>query len=333
MDLQTHLELLGQALDARRSMLNEPHTGGLRLFNGFYEGWPELVVDLYAATLVFFNYADPPDQVEGLLPDLLDFYRARLPWLGAALVKERQAARPDVRSGRLLWGGSPARRLREGSTWYALDLTLNQDASFYLDTRELRSWLQRNSAGLSVLNTFAYTGSLGAACVAGGAARVVQVDLDQRFLNLAKDTYSLNGWPVSRADFFAGDVFRYAAQMRRHGEEFDLVILDPPFFSITGAGRVDQVADAARLVNKLRPLVRDGGRLVAVNNALFTSGANTIRALESLGEGGYVELEEIIPVPEDVTGFSATRLGAPPVDPAPFNHPTKIAVLRVKKKG
>ena len=43
-------------------------------------------------------------------------------------------------------------------------------------------------------------------------------------------------------------------------------------------------------------------------------------------------VEEIIPVPDDFTGYPATRVGAFVTDPAPFNHPTKIAVLRVRRK-
>ena len=46
--------LLKSALTARLSLLAEPHNTAVRLFNGFFEGWPELVVDLYAATLVLF---------------------------------------------------------------------------------------------------------------------------------------------------------------------------------------------------------------------------------------------------------------------------------------
>ncbi len=321
--------LLSAALDARLPLLTEPHNTALRLFNGFFEGLPDLVVDLYAATLVIYNYAEDPARLAAWVPAAAEFYRARLPWLSTALVKVRRGATPEERNGRLLWGGPPARRVRENGIWYALNLTLHQDSTFYLDTRLLRAWLKKNSTGLSVLNTFAYTGSLGAACAAGGAARVFQADLKARFLNLAKDTFALNGWKVNRADFWAGDFFRLAGQLRRRGETFDLVILDPPFFSETSGGRVDLVSDPARLINKVRPLVRQGGRLVAVNNALFTSGAVYLRVLEALGEGGYLAVEELIPVPEDVTGYPATRVSAPPADPSPFNHPTKIAVLRV----
>ena len=272
--------LLESALTARLPLLAEPHNTAVRLFNGFFEGWPELVVDLYAVTLVLFNYAENPADLSAAIPAIADFYRARLPWLAAVLVKTRHSLIPAVRNGQLLWGSPPARRVQENDVWYAIDLTLHQDASFYIDMRGLRAWLKANASGLSVLNTFAYTGSLGAACRAGGAARVLQVDLNRRFLNLAKDTFSLNGWSIQRADFLAEDFFRLAGNLRRHAESFDLVILDPPLFSATSAGRVDLVGDPVRLINKVRPLVRSGGRLIAVNNALFTSGEEYMRVLD-----------------------------------------------------
>lgn len=322
-------QALERALDARAVLPDPDRHAALRLFNGFSEGCPGLVVELYGRTLVLFNHAAPPGALEDSVQAALAFYRARLPWLDCAVLKTRAAADPVERCGRLLFGLRPARRLHEDGVRYALDLTLNQDASIYLDTRALRAWLRANSAGGRVLNTFAYTGSLGAAARAGGAAQVVQVDLNRRFLNLAKETWALNGWPVRRADFLAEDFFRAAARLRRARETFDLVLLDPPFFSTTPAGRVDLVGEAARLVNKTRPLVRPGGRLVVVNNALYLPGAAWMRSLEQLCAGGLLQVESLIPVPQDVTGPLAAPGAGLPADPTPWNHATKITVLRV----
>jgi 23S rRNA (cytosine1962-C5)-methyltransferase len=38
----------------------------------------------------------------------------------------------------------------------------------------------------------------------------------------------------------------------------------------------------------------------------------------------------LIPVPEDCTGYNILRQGI--TDPAPFNHSTKIAILKVRRK-
>lgn len=317
---------------ARRDLIDPDHQGALRLFNGFLEGQPELALELYARTLVIYDYADNPQAGAAQVQAARDWASRRLDWLGCMLVKTRRSPSLEERRGRVLWGGSPARRVREAGIWYALDLQMNQDSSLYLDTRWLRDWLRQNSAGKSLLNAFAYTGSLGIAALAGGAARVLQVDLNRRFLNLAKESYTLNGFPIHKADFIAQDFWSAAARLRRAGVSFDLAVLDPPFFSATPKGTLDLVNDSARLINKIRPLVKHGGRLVAINNALFLSGAEYLQSLESLCAGGYLEIESLLPVPPDFTGFPGTRLGSPPVDPAPFNHPTKIAVLRVFAK-
>jgi len=95
---------------------------------------------------------------------------------------------------------------------------------------------------------------------------------------------------------------------------------------------VDQEKESARLINKVRPLINDGGYLVAINNAVFVSGEEYMQTLENLCKDGYLKIKELIPVPEDFTGYPETQMGNPITDPNPFNHSTKIAILEVKKK-
>jgi 23S rRNA (cytosine1962-C5)-methyltransferase len=324
-------ELLERALEARAALFDARHQAAFRLFNGFAEGSPALVADLYAATLVLHNYADPPAAGAEQTHAAAQFYQARLPWLRAIVLKTR-AADPAEQRGRLIYGAAPDRRVREHGVWYAIDVTMNRDASLYLDTRNLRGWAIANLAGKTALNTFAYTGSLGVAARAAGAARVVHLDLNRNFLNVAKTSYTLNGFPIQRSDFVAGDFWPLISRMKRASELFDCVFLDPPFFASTVRGTVDLAQNQTRLINKVRPLIDDGGYLVAINNALFVSGADYMAELEALCADGYLAIEQLIPVPEDFTGYAHTRVGAPPVDPAPFNHPTKIALLRVRRK-
>jgi 23S rRNA (cytosine1962-C5)-methyltransferase len=327
------LPLLDAALTARAGLLDARHQGAARLFSGFFEGAPALVVDCYGTTLVLHNYADPPEDGEAIIAAATDFLMKQLPWIQAVVVKTRNAPTPEGRNGVLRLGTKPETRVREHGVWYALDLLMQRDASFYLDTRTLRAWAIGHLAGASVLNTFAYTGSLGVAAMAGGAARVVHTDLKREYLNVAKTSYALNGFPIIKSDFQAVDFWVRIGQMKRAGARFDCVFVDPPFFAATGKGTVDLVAQSHRVINKVRPLINDGGTLVAINNALFVSGAEYLRTLEALCADGYLTIEELIPVPPDCTGYPETRVRPPLVDPAPFNHSTKIAVLRVRRKG
>jgi 23S rRNA (cytosine1962-C5)-methyltransferase len=248
----------------------------------------------------------------------------------AIVFKTRGGVTLEERRGKLIYGEKPERRVREGKVWYAIDLMMNQDASLYLDTRRLREWAYRNLEGKRVLNTFAYTGSLGIAAHAGGATQVLHLDINRKYLNIAKDSYPLNGFPIRKSDFIPEDFWTYTSRMRRNGERFDCVFLDPPYFSQTSKGRLDLNQDTSRLINKLRPLVNSGGNLVAINNALYVSGTEYIRSLETLAADGYLEITELIPVPEDITGYPQTIQRQAPVSPAPFNHSTKIAILTVR---
>lgn len=320
--------LLEACLAARADLIDARHEGAFRLFNGFLEGESRLVIDIYGRTAVLHNYADLPAEGAAAIRAGEDFLARALPWVQAVIVKVR-AGNQAERRGIQLRGGLPDSKIRENGAWYAIQLTMNRDCSLYLDTRLLRAWARENLAGKSVLNTFAYTGSLGVAALAGGAQQVTQLDLNRDFLNLAKTSYTLNGFKINKADFLARDFFPAVAALKRAGQTFDCVFLDAPFFSATVKGRVDLQQDTTRLVNKLRPLVKDGGWLVTINNALFVSGAEYLAELQALCADGHLSLEALIPVPEDFTGFAATRRNPPPRDPAPFNHSTKIAVLKV----
>jgi 23S rRNA (cytosine1962-C5)-methyltransferase len=142
----------------------------------------------------------------------------------------------------------------------------------------------------------------------------------------------LNGLPADRHQIIVGDFFRVAGRLRSQSRLFDCVILDPPYFSTTDAGKVDLQHGTTRLVNKIRPLVAHEGWLIVINNALFLHGTDFMSELERLCQSQYLVFDSILPVPSDVTGYPETIVDQPPFNPAPFNHPTKMAVLKVFRK-
>ena len=326
------LTRIGNAIRARADLFDPEHQTACRLFNGFLEGAPDLAIDLYGRTAVLHDYANPADPQRPTLLAAIDYLRERLPWVRAIILKSRHAADQTARRGIFVYGAEPDRQVREHGVHYALDLTMHRDTSLYLDTRGLRDWARRQLGGKTVLNTFAYTGSLGVAARAGGARRVVQLDRNHDYLNIARASYSLNGFPITRAEFRASDFFTEVGRLKRSDERFDCAFIDPPFFTATRGGTVDLVAAGHRPINRIRPLVANGGRIVAINNALFVSGSAWLDALEALCADGYLAIEELIAVPPDFTGYPETRVGTPPADPAPFNHSTKIVILRVRHK-
>ncbi len=333
MDQNQLILLIERAIKARTDLFDNRHETAFRLFNGFFEGYSKLVIDIFASTVVFHDYSESPSNSALLLKTVEEYLTNQLPWIKTVIIKTREATDPKSRNGIIVKGEKADNRIRENGIWYAIDLLLNRDTSFYLDTQNLRHWIINNLKDKSVLNTFAYTGSLGVAAQAAKANLVVQLDISRNFLNVAKTSYTLNGFPINKKDFQAGDFWTQVAHFKRREETFDVVIVDPPFFAVSSKGKIDLVNESHRIINKVRPLINNNGYLIAINNAIFVSGTEYYQSLENLCRDGYLKIETLIPVPEHFTGYKETINTQPLVDPSPFNHSTKIAILSVKKKS
>ncbi len=68
--------------------------------------------------------------------------------------------------------------------------------------------------GRSVLNTFAYTGSLGVAALGGHASEVIQTDLSDGFL-LWPDARSMNSFYYTRKNLLPGNSFRSSDVLKK----------------------------------------------------------------------------------------------------------------------
>lgn len=325
------LKILERCLSLRLQDPALKATQVMRLFNGFYEGFTRLTVDLYANTLVISDYDRELATSSNFIQQITQFYAGSLPGLRSILLKQRYARDDHLRKGKLILGEQLATSVEENGVFYALDLKLNQDSSFYPDTRNLRLWLSQKMHNKRILNCFAYTGALGIAALAGGAREVTQTDLNPSFLAVAQHSLALNHFSGVMKTL-SQDFYPMVAGFKNQSQLFDCVILDAPLFSQTRRGRVDLLQNWHGLINKVRPLIGHEGCLVAINNALFLPGSELMESVRRLTADGYLEISEIIPVPPDVTGYAQTITAKAPADPAPFNHPTKIIVMRAYRK-
>ena len=323
------------AFRSEQGYLRPPFDSACRLLNGFTEGVPDLAIDLFARTVVIHHYGKDGGSrfvSAGEQNNLACFLTETLPFVKAVIWKERASTDPILRNGVLILGSKPDSRIREHTVRYAIDLQLNQDNSFYADTRLLRQWLLQKMKEKSVLNTFSYTGSLGTAAAAGGAKWVLQTDISEHFTEMAKRSFTLNRIYFNRRNFITGNFFLVISRLKREGSLFDCVILDPPFFSYSAKGSVNLATDPVGLVRKVRPLVADHGFLILVNNSLYLSGEDFLKSIHAICDDQYLQFREMIPVPSDFTGVDPDYLKLYPANPAPFNHPTKIAILSVRRK-
>ena len=118
--------------------------------------------------------------------------------------------------------------------------------------REGRARVRAWAAGRRVLNTFAYTCGFGVAATAGGATRVLNLDLSKSVLEWGQANYRANGFEPDPHDFVFGDVFDWLARLAKRGDRFDLVILDPPGFSRTKSRAFSAARDYGELAGPCR---------------------------------------------------------------------------------
>ncbi|CAN5816981.1 class I SAM-dependent rRNA methyltransferase [soil metagenome] len=136
-------------------------------------------------------------------------------------------------------GAQPDGVAMENHLRYAIDFLAGYSCGLFVDQRENRVHL-RGLNPRKVLNTFAYTCAFSVAAAASGA-ETVSVDLAKASLERGKANFQLNGLSLDGHRFLTDDVLDVLPRLARRGDKFDAIILDPPTFSRSRAGRVFRV--------------------------------------------------------------------------------------------
>lgn len=140
-----------------------------------------------------------------------------------------------------------------------VDLENGQKTGYFLDQKENRDNLKWYAKGKKVLDCFCNEGGFALNAKKYGASEVVAVDISQKAIDLVEQNAKLNGLDIKCV---TADVFEYLRQCRENGENFDVIILDPPAFTKT----VDTVKEGYRgykdINKKALKLVKNGGYLI-----------------------------------------------------------------------
>ena len=226
---------IAAAVARRQALPGLTGQAGLRLIHAESDGLPGLVADRYGDTVVIQLTAAGSDK----------WRRA----ICAALIKatgcQRIYERSDGDVRRLeglepttgwIQGGAPDHGIviEENGVRMGVDIVGGHKTGFYLDQRDNRRLLGQLAAGKRVLNCFCYTGGFSLQALAGGARAVISVDSSQPALDTAAANLALNpGLAPDHAQWVCADVFDELRRLKEQGEQFDLIVLDPPKFAPT----------------------------------------------------------------------------------------------------
>jgi 23S rRNA (cytosine1962-C5)-methyltransferase len=282
------IEKILAAIDKRRS-IRSPDTNAIRLVDGSGDGLVDLIIDDFAGRwLMQTKSLSTPAVLPGSL-GYLSLYWKRL--------------RQTERAGPVLLAGTPVDRpfliLEEGRS-FEIDFGAGYSQGIFLDQRTNRARLFTLAAGMTVLNTFAYSCAFGVAAAAGGAT-TTNLDLSRQSLEWGKRNYQLNHLDPAKHDFIHGDVFDWLGRFSRRRRQFDIIILDPPTFSRNRQSKIFRVeTDYGSLIQlALRCLAPNGVLLCCTNSRTLTH--ETFRKILRQAITGRCKIESS-PIPPDFTG-------------------------------
>ncbi len=261
-------ERLDAAL-ARRDPLDLRTTDAYRCVHGENDALAGLVVDRYADVLVV--KADTAAWVPHLpviVPLLVERLRPT-----TVVVRFSRAARDaayalGVPDGATVHGPPPPALVQftENGLRFDADVVHGQKTGHFLDQRDNRARVRDLARGARVLDVFSCSGGFTVHAAAGGAREVRSVDLSPHAIDAVRRNLDHNATipevAACRVRTTVGDAFEVMAALGRHGELFDLVIVDPPSFASKQADVAGAIAAYRRLTTLAVALVRPGGVLV-----------------------------------------------------------------------
>jgi 23S rRNA (cytosine1962-C5)-methyltransferase len=248
----------------------QPEPAGERLIHGEADGLPGVIADRYGDTVVLqLTSAGADAWRDAIAAGLVQA-------VGCSRIYERSDS--DVRkleglelvtgwlSGKGLDDTPPVTRAQidEHGVRFGVDVVGGHKTGFYLDQRDNRLLLRALAEGRRVLNCFCYTGGFSLQALAGGAASVISIDSSGPALEQAKANLAMNPQlDASRTEWRDADVFQALREYHKVGQQFDLIVLDPPKFA-PSAAHADQAARAYKDINLF------GFKLLAPGGLLMT---------------------------------------------------------------
>lgn len=286
-------EKLAIAYDVRKciGVACNPQNNTYRLVHGEGDNLPGLIIDIYGKTAVMQAHSPgmhySRNELASTLIEVMGgtieniYYKSEttLPYK-AGLGQENG----------FIYGGSNDNIAMENGLKFHVDWLKGQKTGFFVDQRENRALLERYAKDRTVLNMFCYTGGFSFYAMRGGARLVHSVDSSAKAVELTEQNVELNFPGDQRHKAYAEDAFKFLDRM---GDNYDLIILDPPAFAKHKDALRNALQGYKRLNAKAFAKIKHGGILFTFScsqvvtkenfrNAVFTAAAISGRSVRIL---------------------------------------------------
>lgn len=270
LDLDFFQRRIAQAVEYRARRGIDPRL--CRLVWSESDGLPGLIVDRYGDCLVLQTLTLAMDQRKELIVRALQAGAGLQP--GASLdagwelalpaiierndAPVRRAEGMDLRSGTLRGEQPNEVEIEVAGLKLQIDLLHSQKTGFYLDQMPNYALVAQQAAGRRVLDCFTSQGGFALACARAGADEVIGVEVGAASIRAAEANAARNHLTVR---WIEQDVFQFLRSADKAGDQFDLIILDPPSFTKTKGGLQDALRGYRELHVRAFQLLSPNGLL------------------------------------------------------------------------
>ena len=285
------------AWEYRKSVLLEKDLNCCRVIFGEADFLPGLVIDKYADVLVVESLALGIDRFKEKIVSMLKEIMAEDGFIIKG-VYERSDAPVRKKEGMFPHKGFIGEEfdtnveIIENGVHYMVDVVNGQKTGFFLDQKYNRLSIQRLCKGKRVLDCFTHMGTFALNAGIGGAAEVTGLDISAFAVAQATENAKLNGLSET-VKFKEANVLDELPKLAAAGEQYDVVILDPPAFTKSREATKNAMKGYREINIKGLKLVKDGGYLATCSCSHFMTQDLFVKIIGQAATAAHKRLRQV----------------------------------------
>lgn len=180
----------------------------------------------------------------------------------------------------------------ENGIRYMVDVENGQKTGFFLDQKYNRLAMQRICRGKRVLDCFTHMGTFALNAGLAGAGSVEGLDISEFAVAQATENAKRNGLEKT-VSFRAADVLDELPKLYAAGEQYDVVILDPPAFAKSREATKNAIKGYREINMKGLRLVKDGGYLASCSCSHFMTQELLLKTVKEAAKSVHKRLRQV----------------------------------------
>ena len=180
----------------------------------------------------------------------------------------------------------------ENGVHYMVDVVNGQKTGFFLDQKYNRLAMQRICKGKKVLDCFTHMGTFALNAGIAGASDVTGLDISEYAIEQANANARLNGLE-NTVHFRCANVLDELPKLAAAGEQYDVVILDPPAFTKSREATKNAIKGYREINMKGLKLVKDGGYLATCSCSHFMTQELLAKTIREAARSAHKRLRQV----------------------------------------